>query len=94
MLKAKRKFLCNKASRAKFQLLKPSHTELFACVDCFAFAVLRLQHIIGASVSEPHIDEFAVNFLCIVRTSCCKSLPALILHILTSCVNSKTLTIP
>ena len=47
----------------------------------------------GASVSEPHIDEYAVLYFfpCIVRTSCRKSLPALILRILTSCVNSKTI---
>jgi len=38
--------------------------------------------MIGASLSEPHIDEFAVNFLYIYicRTSCRKSLPALILR--------------
>ena len=38
---------------------------------------------IGASLSEPHIDEFAVNFLYIYicRTSCRKSLPALILRL-------------
>jgi len=41
--------------------------------------------LIGASLSEPHIDEFAVNFqyiyiyIYIYRTSCRKSLPALIL---------------
>ena len=50
--------------------------------------------IIGASVSEPHIDEFNVNFLYfyisiflyiyiyIYRTSCRKSLPARILRVL------------
>ena len=50
--------------------------------------------LVGASLSEPHIDEFAVNFLslslslyiyilyiCICRTSCRKSLPALILRL-------------
>ena len=53
--------------------------------------------IIGASLSEPHIDEFAVEFLslyiyiCISRTSCRKSHPALILRVLASFVNSKTI---
>ena len=43
-------------------------------------------------MSGPHINEFAVNkIICIVRTSCRKSLPALILRIVTSCVNSKTI---
>ena len=37
-------------------------------------------------MNEPHIDEFAVNFPC--RTSCCESLPACILHVLASCINS------
>ena len=39
----------------------------------------------GASLSEPHIDEFAVNFLYIYicHTSCRKSLPALILRLST-----------
>ena len=47
--------------------------------------------IIGASLSEPHIDDFAVNFLYIYmyRTSCRKSLPARILRVLASCVISK-----
>ena len=54
--------------------------------------------IIGASLSEPHIDEFAVNFpyiylfislyIYIYRTSCRKSLPARILRVIASCVNS------
>ena len=46
--------------------------------------------IIGASLSEPHIDEFAVNFpyISIYRTSCRKSLPARILRVIASCVNS------
>ena len=50
--------------------------------------------IIGASLSKPHIDEFAVNFpyislyLSIYRTSCRKSLPARILRVIASCVNS------
>ena len=50
--------------------------------------------LIGASLSEPHIDEFAVNFpfislyLYIYRTSCRKSLPARILRVIASCVNS------
>ena len=54
--------------------------------------------VIGASLSEPHIDEFAVNFpyiyffiylfLYIYRTSCRKSLPARILRVIASCVNS------
>ena len=51
--------------------------------------------LIGASVSKPHIDEFAVNFpyniIYLYRTLCRKSLPALILRVLTSCVNSKTI---
>ena len=37
--------------------------------------------IIGASLSEPHIDEFAVNFLYICCTLYPKSLPALILRV-------------
>ena len=53
-------------------------------------------NIIEASLSEPHIDEFAVNFpynyiylfLYIYRTSCRKSLPARILRVIASCVNS------
>ena len=50
--------------------------------------------MIGASLSEPHIDEFAVNFpynyfvIYIYRTSCRKSLPARILRVIASCVNS------
>ena len=54
--------------------------------------------LIGASLSEPHIDEFAVNFpyiylfiyffIYIYRTSCRKSLPARILRVIASCVNS------
>ena len=54
--------------------------------------------IFGASLSEPHIDEFAVNFpyiylfiyffIYIYRTSCRKSLPARILRVIASCVNS------
>jgi len=47
--------------------------------------------LIGASLSEPHIDEFAVEFLYIYRTSCRKSHPALILRVLASFVNSKTI---
>ena len=52
--------------------------------------------LIGASLSEPHIDEFAVNFLYIYfyRTSCRKSLPARILRILASCVISKLSSLP
>ena len=52
--------------------------------------------IIGASLSEPHVDEFAVEYICvyiyayIYHTSCHKSLPALILHVLASFINSKT----
>ena len=43
--------------------------------------------IIGASVSEPHIDEFAVNpYISVVRTLCRKSLAVLVLA---SCVKSK-----
>ena len=54
------------------------------------------KYIIGASLSEPHIDEFAVDFLSLYiyimyRTSCRKSLPALILRVLASFVNSKTI---
>jgi len=51
--------------------------------------------MIGASLSEPHIDEFAVNvlyiyiYIYICRMSCHKSLPALILRVLASCVISK-----
>jgi len=56
--------------------------------------VLERNIVIEASLSEPHIDEFAVEFLyiyiCISRTSCRKSLPALILRVLASFVNSKT----
>ena len=50
--------------------------------------------LIGASLSEPHIDEFAVNFpfiylfLYIYRMACRKSLPARILRVIASCVNS------
>ena len=53
--------------------------------------------LIGASLSEPHIDEFAVEFAYIIyyiyisRTSCRKSLPTLILRVLASSVNSKTI---
>ena len=53
--------------------------------------------VIGASLSEPHLDEFAVEFLSlslyiyISRTSCRKSHPALILRVLASFVNSKTI---
>jgi len=47
--------------------------------------------IIGASLSEPHIDELAVEFVYMSRTSCRKSLPALILRDLASFVNSKTI---
>jgi len=52
---------------------------------------------IRASLSKPHIDEFAVEFLSlsiyiyISRTSCHKSLPTLILRVLASFVNSKTI---
>jgi len=61
--------------------------------------LLLYSHIfIGASLSEPHIDEFAVYRIClyilllsISRTSCRKSLPALILRVLASFVNSKTI---
>ena len=51
--------------------------------------------IIGASLSEPHIDEYAVEFVCIYyiyHTSCRKSLPALILRVLATFVNSKLFT--
>ena len=59
---------------------------------------------VGASLSEPHIDEFAVHFLYIFIyiyiyiycTSCRKSLPARILRVIASCVNSnhkRTLTL-
>ena len=49
--------------------------------------------LIGASLSEPHIDEFAVNFpyiyfIYIYRTLCRKSLPARILRVIASFVNS------
>ena len=51
--------------------------------------------LIGASLSEPHIDEFAVEFvynyillLSMSRMSCRKSLLALILRVLASFVNS------
>ena len=50
-----------------------------------------------ASVSEPHIDEFAVNFpynyifIYIWCTSCRKSLLALILRVLASFGNSKNI---
>ena len=49
----------------------------------------RLVTEVNSNLSEPHIDEFAVNFLYIYicRTSCRKSLPALILCVLTSFVN-------
>ena len=50
----------------------------------FLFLYIR---IIGASLSEPHIDEFAVN-LYMYRTSCRKSLPGRILRVLESCVIS------
>ena len=56
--------------------------------------------VVGASVSEPHIDEFAANFLYIYiyiyiyRTSCRKSLPARILRVLASCVISKLSSLP
>jgi len=48
--------------------------------------------LIGASLSELHIDKFAVKFLYIYicRTSCRKSLPALILHQSTFRSNSLT----
>ena len=48
--------------------------------------------IIGASLSDPHIDEFAANFpyIYIWRVSCHKSLLALILRVLASFVNPKT----
>ena len=43
------------------------------------------------SMDTPHIDEFAVEFLyiyiCISRTSCRKSYPALILRVLASFIN-------
>jgi len=53
---------------------------------------MGLADVIGASLSEPHIDEFAVEFVYIMsRTSCRKSLPALILRDLASFVNSKTI---
>ena len=41
-----------------------------------------VSRLIGVSLSEPHIDKFAVNIIYLCRTSCCKSLPALILSIL------------
>jgi len=48
--------------------------------------VSKLTCIIGASLSKPHIDEFAVEFvytyIYLYRTSCCKSLPALLLRVL------------
>ena len=54
---------------------------------------LRERVLLGVSLSEPHIDEFAVKFIymCVYlcRTSCHKSLPALILRVLASCVDSK-----
>ena len=50
-------------------------------------------HIIGVSLSEPHIDKFVVNFphIYICCMSCHKSLAALNLHVLASFVNSKTI---
>jgi len=48
--------------------------------------------IIGASLNEPHIDEFAANFpyIYIWRMSCRKSLLAIILRVLASFVIPKT----
>jgi len=66
-------------------------------------AQLRIRRIIEASLSEPHIDELAVEFLSlslslslyiyvyISRTSCRNSHPGLILRVLVSFVNSKTI---
>ena len=54
-------------------------------------------YVIGASLSEPHIDEFAVNFLyvyiyiSVVRRAVSHACTALILCVpLASCVISKT----
>jgi len=48
--------------------------------------------IIEVSLSEPHTDEFAAEFVHIIyHTSCRKSLPALILRVLASFSNSKTI---
>ena len=56
--------------------------------------------LVGASLSEPHIDEFAVEFLSLYiymyiylvrRAILIKSHPALILRVLASFVNSKTI---
>jgi len=63
------------------------------------FIHVTVKCLIGVSLNKPHIDEFAVEFVYIYiyiyiymyRTSCCKSLPALILRILASFVNSKTI---
>ena len=69
---------------------------LYLLLFVFQFAVC-CKAIIGASLSEPHIDEFAVEFVYIIyilsisRTSCRKSLPTLILRVLASFVNSKTI---
>jgi len=52
---------------------------------------LKTKRIIGASLSEPHIDEFAVDFVYIYHNMCRKSLLALILQVLVSFVNSKTI---
>ena len=55
-----------------------------------------LRNIIGTSLSKPHTDEFAVEFvyIYIYRTSCCKSLPALILRIRHSLQGVVTYTSP
>jgi len=59
------------------------------CVACWGDCVYC---IIGASLSEPHKDEFAANFpyIYIWRMLCRKSLLALILWVLASFVNPKT----
>ena len=87
----------------RMQLLHAHSTTVLAQARPTMFCI-RL--VIGASVSEPHIDEFNVNFLYfyisiflyiflyIYRTSCRKSLPARILRVLASCVISKLSSLP
>jgi len=60
--------------------------KLGTIIICYATRTGKNSPLSGASLSEPHIDEFAVEFvyniIIMYRTSCHKSLPALICEFL------------